>query len=104
MDDDVVVDDGTLRLLRPLDQVEHDCRRAVTRWLWDHGVSPATVAPEFPIRRDEFSNAVAWHERLEDGIVVRRWRIQVAAGWPAPFPRMLLLVATASDVDHRSGA
>lgn len=90
--DDVRCSESELRLLRPLDEMSSRTRHAATRWLWQHDITPSTVAIGVPIERDTVQNLLVWREQRRDGTVLKRWRFAAHEGidpWPAPFPASL---------------
>jgi hypothetical protein len=85
---DIEVDEITLTLHCPLDELPHPARAAITRWLTEHGIDPGVVALHTPIERDAVHGGVAWREHRPDGLVVRhRFPALPDVGtWPASFP------------------
>lgn len=95
--DDIRCTAGELRLLRPLDEMSAPVRLALTRWLWDHGITPSTVALGLAIERDDEQNLLVWREQRDDGRIVKRWRFAPHDGvsrWPAAYPQALLEAGT----------
>lgn len=91
--DDVRCSSSELRLLRPLDEMAPSTRSAVTRWLWQHDITPSAVAVGLGIERDDAQNLLVWREQQPGGAVVKRWRYAPHDGldlWPTPFPAALL--------------
>lgn len=79
-------------LLRPLGEMSTSARHAATRWLWEHGITPSTVAIGLSIERDDVQQLLVWREQRADGSVVKRWRFAAhdgAGSWPAAFPSAL---------------
>ena len=90
---DVRCSDTELQLLRPLHEMDTAARHALTRWMWDHDITPSRVAVGPSIERDDQLNVLVWREQQADGTVVKRWRFAAHDGlslWPAPFPHALL--------------
>lgn len=90
--DDVRQSETEVRLLRPLDEMSAPVRRALTRWLWAHDITPSAVAVDTDIERDDVLNVLIWREQQSDGTVVKRWRYAAHDGnglWPAPFPAIV---------------
>lgn len=101
---DVRLTDDKLVLLRPLDQMRGTTRRALTKWLWAHQVTPSVVAIGLPIERDAHLGSLAWREQNIDGSVTRRWRYAGRCEdrlWPAPFPPEVSVEALDTGADIR---
>lgn len=95
--DDVHCSESELRLLRPLDEMSPRTRHAATRWLWQHDITPSTVAIGVPIERDAGQSLLTWREQRPDGTLLKRWRFAAHEGvdrWPAPFPASLRTTGT----------
>lgn len=90
--DGVEADEVTLVLRRPLAELPPAVRTAISGWLLDHGVDPARVALDQPVRRDEASLSVSWREECEGALVVRHHfpPVDPKDRWPAPFPSGLV--------------
>lgn len=94
---DVRHSESQVHLLRPLDEMSAPVKRAMTRWLWDHGITPSTVAVGLPIERDDVTHVLIWREQQPDGSVLKRWRYAAHDGeglWPAPFPEAVRTAPT----------
>lgn len=81
-------------LLRPLGEMSTTARHAATRWLWEHGITPSTVAIGPSIERDDVQQLLVWREQRPDGSIVKRWRFAAHDGagtWPAAFPGALVV-------------
>lgn len=91
--DDVRATGTEVRLLRALDDMAAPVRIALTRWLWDHDITPSEVALGLAIERDDVQHVLVWRERRPGGQVVKRWRFAPyddGTRWPAPFPDVVL--------------
>ncbi|WP_139979266.1 hypothetical protein [Nocardioides litoris] len=99
-----------LTLLRPLDGAPAPVRRAVTRWLWEHGTTPAALALGRPLQRRPDDGVLVWHEDGGDDVGVRRWRFAPraphapAGAWPAAFPDELLRAGAPAAYDDAPAA
>lgn len=104
---DVHCTEQQLDLLVPISELTATQRAALTRWLWDHDITPATLAIGYPIERDPLMNTLTWCEQRPDGSVVKRWRLAPmrsasASAWPGPFPPALARTANETGEDRAS--